>query len=259
MARASLTMIAILILAGCGGDSSTPLPEGFEVLSQARGDLDGDGRPESVRLVGRGAVGESLFREDLCLAVDGSAVLWPLPSSSSSGYGATLALVDVTGDGRQEVLVTADTGGSGGIVAGAVVRVDRETDTWSYRTLLDSEAGPRPVFDGALADDCVARLEIRSPGVSPHREQLDLNHRRDRYIEDGVYDAAGVLREPVAIWGDAIMGLEPVAADEGGPGVRLIQQARGVANADRLAEITTVLVWDGETWVTARISVRQLD
>ncbi len=54
------------------------------------------------------------------------------------------------------------------------------------------------------------------------------------------------------------MSLAPVTLDDGRPALRLIQQLRGVSNADRLAEVTTLLVWERATWVAESVVVRAL-
>ena len=52
---------------------------------------------------------------------------------------------------------------------------------------------------------------------------------------------------------DGLMALAPAT---GGPGLRLIQQPRGVANVDRLAEVHTLLVWRDGGWLAADLEVR---
>lgn len=250
-----LILLSLLVLSSCGEDAEPALPEGMSVLAEIRGDLDGDGRQEIVRLAGRGDE-DSLFRKDLCLVVGPTSHLWPLPSAASSGYQPTLLLIDVTGDGHDEVVMTAATGGSGGMVAAMVATVSCGNDRWEFTGIFDSESRAIPRFGGSLADGFVAFLEVTAPGLDRLDQQLDLAGRRDFYLQSGAYDEAGKLQKPVAIWGDGLMALEPVAPTADGPGLRLIQQPRGVANVDRLAEVHTLLVWRDGGWLAVDLVVR---
>jgi hypothetical protein len=252
-----LAVVGLLVAAGCGGDTEVPLPEGSAVLATVEADLDDDGRPERVRLVGQ-APGEGGFRTDLGLVVDGTASRsWPLPSAASSGYDPELAVADVTGDGRPELVMTAATGGSGGLIAAAVITTSlRDDGSWQHASILDAESRAIPRFSGTLGQGFTAALTVVAPGLGSLTETLDLAYRRDRYVETGVYDADGTLIRPVEIWGDGLMGLETVTASMGGPGVRLVQQARGASNADRLAEIRTLLVWRDGGWIAQDLAIR---
>jgi len=255
-----VALVAVAIgLGACGGEDLAPLPEGFQVLAARRGDLDGDGREETVRLIGHAPAPDSAFRDDLCLLIGDSAGLWPLPSAAAAGYDPVLALADATGDGRDEIVITAATGGSGGLVAAAVVAAARGAGGWDCRTVFEAANGARPRLGGALADGFRATLEVTAPGLAPRTEPLDLRGRRAAYLAAGVYDSTGVLLRPIAIWGDAVTGLSVVTPAESGPGLRLVQQVRGATNADRLAEVTTVLVWRDGGWQAAALTVRPLD
>ena len=249
-------LILTLALTAACGDHPAPLPGGYVVLTSLSADLDGQGDVVRVSLVGRGVAGGP-FREDLALQVDGAGV-WPLPGAVAAGYGPRLDLGDVTGDGRADLLVVADTGGSGGIVAACVVEVGPGGPHGrTLRSVWDSETGPRPRLGGALQDGPRARLVLDLPGAAPRETILDLAHRLPRYLTMGVCDSTGALRRPVEIWGDAVMGVDVAAAADGGPGLRLVQQPRGVANVDRLATVASMLVLDGG-WRAASVTVDPL-
>jgi hypothetical protein len=255
----SSILVTILVApAGCSRDNAIELPDGLQVLAESRGDLDGDGREETVRLVGRRAE-DSPFCEDLALAVEPAWRLWPLPTAAATGYAPELRLTDLTGDDTEEILLTADTGGSGGLVNAAVVIASREGEVWSLRRIYDAQSGPVPTLEGALTDGFAARLEITAPGFDRREETLDLSSRRSFYLETGIYDEDGKLLREVPIWGDALMAVAPLSAAAGGPGLQITQQPRGAANADRLAEVRTLLVWRDDRWEAIAVYVLPLD
>lgn len=249
--------LLLLSLTACSKAPQDSIPDGFTVLATAQGDLDGDHRPETVRLVGRSAMPDSPFQEDLSLAV--GTTLWPMPTAAASGYEPSLMVVDITGDGRDEVLVVASTGGSGGLVAAAVMRASPANRHWRFHTIFDSESSLVPKLSGSFEEGFTANLIVDSPGGRCEIATLDLASRRDHYLETKVYDATGSLLKAVEIWGEGLMGLEPMI-NEGEPqGLRLTQQARGVSNADRLAVITTVISRQGDTWSTTSLKITPVD
>ncbi len=125
------SVLALVLVAGCGGGDAPRVPDGLTVLAEASADLGGRGDLNTVYLAGRVASDSGAFLEDLTLIIGGADENWPLPAGSAAGYTPELQLVDVTGDGRPEAVVVAATGGSGGLVAAAVVMVVAHGNTCS--------------------------------------------------------------------------------------------------------------------------------
>lgn len=90
-----------------------------EVIDQVVGDVDGDGKDEEVLLMGSKIVANSNFRGNSYVIVkdikDGKIKAYIRPKTCG-GYNSFLTLADVTGDGVANVLITAPTGGSGGML-----------------------------------------------------------------------------------------------------------------------------------------------
>jgi len=257
MFRLLTASLLLLFLTACSKAPQHSVPEGFTVLATVQGDLDGDNHPEAIRLVGRPAMPDSPFQEDLSLLV--GTTLWPMPTAAASGYEPMLKVLDITGDGRDEVLVVASTGGSGGMVNAAVMQASPAHRQWRFHTIFDSQSNLVPRFSGSFEDGFTAHLIVESPGGHREIATIDLAGRLDQYLEIKVYDAAGSLLKPVDIWGAGLMGLEPVINDSGPRGLRLTQQARGASNADRLAVITTVITYQGDTWSTTSLEITPVD
>ncbi|MEZ4386148.1 MAG: hypothetical protein R3D98_00955 [Candidatus Krumholzibacteriia bacterium] len=256
--RVGCALLAVA-LAGCTGEKAAPLPEGMVTLATAAAELNAAKGPDAVRLIGRVPDAASAFRDDLGLAVGGSPRLWPLPSAASSGYEPQLVLADVTGDGVPEAIVTAASGGSGGLVNAAVVMIAAHGEQWRFRNLFDSETGPLPDLAGGFVAGAKAELQIRAPGHAPRHETLDLAGRYAELGAEAPFAADGTLRRPVQLWGGAVMAVAPVVLAGGRPALQLVQQVRGVSNADRLATVTTDLVWEHGDWTTATVTVEALE
>jgi hypothetical protein len=245
-------------LGGCGSSDELPIPDGLVLLTTASADLDRDGAADTVRLLGRADDPDSPFRDHLTLMMATAPRLWLLPSEASAAYEPRLALVDVTGDGRPEAIVTGSSGGSGGMVIAAVVMIVPHGDRWRFRNVYDTATGPWPELGGELVAGQSAELVVRAPGLEPQRQTLDLAGRYAGLGDQGPYDETGELREPVALWGEGLMAVEPVRLANGRPALRVVQQVRGVSNADRLATVATTLVWEKAAWTAHEVQIEPL-
>ena len=94
-----------------------------QLISEAIGDIDGDGSEEVVDLMGNPVVEKSSFMGDMYLIVrevgakDPGKVKYYYRPKDLGGYNAYLTLADVTGDGYPDVIIAAPSGGSGGMVS----------------------------------------------------------------------------------------------------------------------------------------------
>lgn len=223
------------------------------VLSRADADITGDKMVDRVLLVGMREDEHALFFDKLTMilkmpkALQGSA--FPLAGSLQGGYGPhVIAQNDFDGDAVPDVLVSADSGGSGGIVNYGIFSVREGT----CRQLFDSERDALPKFSGQLIDGYKALLKIEDTNEVTN---LDLSDRKADYDQLGIY-GDGKLLKPTELWGDTFVQVTPVDDDKDGVfELQGIQAISGAYHADRVAMITSVLKWRDGKWTLVKSQV----
>lgn len=214
-----------------------------QLISEAIGDIDGDGVDEVVDLMGNPVVDGSSFMGDMYLvarevnAANPSKVKYYYRPRDLGGYNAYLTLADVTGNGWPNIIIAAPSGGSGGMV--------------SYR-ILDVQDGRMEEIFGPEENKGVDMVGTYLPEYQvklsfPNLTQdiiLDVSNEKEAYRNLNVYNADGSLKDS---------GLRPTiqnlsqlsALDVNGDGmdeVVTLQKVVGVTNSDPLGVVRTV--WD---------------
>lgn len=214
-----------------------------QLISEAIGDIDGDGVDEVVDLMGNPVVDGSSFMGDMYLvakevnAANPSKVKYYYRPRDLGGYNAYLTLADVTGNGWPNIIIAAPSGGSGGMV--------------SYR-ILDVQDGRMEEIFGPEENKGVSMVGTYLPDYQvklsfPNLTQdiiLDVSNEKEAYRNLNVYNADGSLKDS---------GLRPTiqnlsqlsALDVNGDGmdeVVTLQKVVGVTNSDPLGVVRTV--WD---------------
>ena len=213
-------------------------------MEALRGDVTGDGLADTILLVGDRFDDSSQYMKRLWIIVRDQTTrkqtLAGLPQNSGGGYGARVGLYDLTGDGAAEVMVSAGTGGSSGIINYHVFTFAGG----AQKTLLT----PKDValtIAGSFAPGYRAQLFV----IAPERvkvQSIDLKGRKQFYIERGVYLEGGAQLKPVDLWGGntALMVVEDVDGD-GIYEIRVTAAVKGLSNVDTLATVTAQWKWDG--------------
>lgn len=214
-----------------------------QLISEAIGDIDGDGVDEVVDLMGNPVVDGSSFMGDMYLvarevnAANPSKVKYYYRPRDLGGYNAYLILADVTGNGWPNIIIAAPSGGSGGMV--------------SYR-ILDVQDGKMEEIFGPEENKGVSMVGTYLPDYQvklsfPNLTQdiiLDVSNEKEAYRNLNVYNGDGSLKDS---------GLRPTiqnlsqlsALDVNGDGmdeVVTLQKVVGVTNSDPLGVVRTV--WD---------------
>lgn len=111
-------------LAATNTSSSSLAPKGMQLLSQKTADVTGDNKADTVYLYGKKADKNSPYVSDLTIKVtDGSTKKTMTIDVKDGGYEPKLSLQDFTYDKAKEIMVTADTGGSGGYQANHIYTI----------------------------------------------------------------------------------------------------------------------------------------
>lgn len=212
-----------------------------QLIARACGDLNGDGRAETALLLGKSAPDSPLWH-DVRLVVrpgaGGGETRLALPWDA--GYGPRLSLWRLTSREREDILVSLDSGGSGGTGLYAVYR----WDGGGYALAFDSQAyEAETAYRVRYVDQYAVRAENLHSGMA---YLIDLAARDAAYLDE-IYDENGFLRAPHEGSVDPISLLYPADADGDGL-LELVawQRVSGLYHADALGDFISVLAWDGE-------------
>ena len=223
-----------------------------EVVSQVIADVDGDGAMEKVMLMGSPIVEKSSYMGNLYIvSMDPhtNKIKGFVRPKDLGGYNAYLSLADVTGSGSPEVLVTAPSGGTAGIV--------------DYRIIDFSGKEPREIFTkdnnrgvsmvGSFLPDFKARLYF--PGISKE-VIVDLADEKEQYEHLSVYNKDGSLKasgvEPFVQDISSLVTLD--INDDGIDDVITTQKVFGGTNVNGLGYVRTVWEYRAGTWQQRKVA-----
>lgn len=211
------------------------------VLAFAQGDVNGDHIPDNVYIVGQ-KTSDSPYNTNITLSIqDGiTGVFYSVPLKTNQGYQPRLFLADFTGDQVDDILISMDSGGSGGYGYYYVYSFlqNKAVKLFDYEQFNDYYD-----FDVTYQDHY--KVEVVN-----HTLQLsfiiDLSNRGEEYLSE-IYNEDGTLKAPLE---GAVSGLNQLyPIDFNGDGVYdlyALQRIIGQYNADGLGLVQTPLYWDGD-------------
>jgi len=220
------------------------------VVAFAEGDVSGDGVIDRVYLTGV-RTQDSPFIQDITLVVqDGaSGALSRVPLRDNAGYNPTLFLGDFTADRVNDILISIDSGGSGGIMYHYIY------------TFLNNI--PRLIFDynaynAAYTYEVTYLDNYRVEAISKANNTkytIDLTYKGAEYLNE-IYDADGKLKQPISGFVNPLSGLYPVDFDYNRVYELLAyQKIAGRYNADALGYVLNTLVWRDNRFVLGNQNV----
>jgi len=236
----------------CVMEKLNELGENAAILDRRQGDVNGDGMAETVLLIGVQPDGpQGLFCRDISLLIQ--LPCWDycacVPLGSSTGYGPTLFLADFTGSGFEDIMVSIDSGGSGGyayyyIFSYANCRLEK---------LFDFE-----MFNAASQYRVEYADDYRVNVISERTQQLwplDISCRDAQYLSE-IYSPAGELLSPLC--GSVMpLGLLLPQYDRfsGCMSLQAMQSITGMYAADVLGYVYTTCRWEGRGFVAEDTAV----
>jgi len=209
-----------------------------KIIATAYGDLTGDGVRETVYLTGTRRTGSAAWQDIQLEILDGaSGRITRRSLAQDAGYEPRLFLGPLTDRGRSDVMVSVDSGGSGGIASYTIFAYM----DGAYRRVFDTEAyNAASDYTVTYQDQYVVRALSRDMAYL-----IDISDRDAAYLSE-IYDENGVLRQPREGWVDPVSLLVP--ADIDGDGVLELmawQRISGLYHADALGDFISTLAWDG--------------
>ena len=208
------------------------------------GDVNGDGIPDNVYLTGI-KTADSPFTQNITLVIqDGmSGGFTSMPLSDNAGYNPTLFLGDFTGDGVAEILISINSGGSGGIMYHYIYSFINNT----VRLLFDFN-----VYNDKYNYDITYKDNYKVEVISKANNQkyiIDISNRGADYLNE-IYYEDGKLKNPINGFVNPLSGLYPVDFDSNGVYELLAyQKIAGRYNADSLGYVLNTLKWKDNMFV----------
>lgn len=220
------------------------------VVDSKTGDVTGDGFIDTVYLTAD-KTEDSPFWQNITLVLqNGKTNLFErIPLNENAGYHPTLFLGDFTGNHVLDILITIDSGGSGGTIYAYVF------------SFLDGEM--KQVFDADVFNERYKytveyenHYQVNVTSMFPNKKYvLDLKYKGTEYLSE-IYNEDGTLKEPIEGWVDPISGLYPIDyARDKTYELTALQQIAGRYHADGLGYVENVLKWNGHEFGSERQSV----
>jgi hypothetical protein len=214
------------------------------IYSFVQGDVNGDHINDYVYLTGS-KLADSPFVQEMTLVIqDGrTGDFTNIIFRNNAGYNPKLYLMDFTGNGVADILISIASGGSGGIMY--------------YYIYSFLENKPQMLFDSDVYNDQYEyqvtymdnyKVEVISK-FNDERYIIDISNRDPEYLNE-IYDTYGRLIQPVEGFVNPLSGLYPV--DFGATYVYELlayQKIAGRYNADALGYILNTLSWKDNEFV----------
>lgn len=220
------------------------------IVAFAQGDVTGDGVSDNVYLTGV-RTSDSPFVQQITLVVqDGSSGrVTHTRLQDNAGYNPTLFLGDFTGNKVNQILVSINSGGSGGIMYHFV---------YSYLNNV-----PKIIFNYKAYNDLYQytvtymdnyKVEVVSK-QNKMKYIIDISSRDKEYLGE-IYQSNGKLKQPISGFVNPLSGLYPVDFD-GNKVYELLayQKIAGRYNADALGYVLNTLAWNGNQFALSNQNV----
>lgn len=220
------------------------------VVAFAQGDVTGDGVSDNVYLMGAKAA-DSPFIEQITLVVqDGSSRrLTYTPLEDNAGYNPRLFLGDFIGNKVKQILISIDSGGSGGTMYHYI---------YSYLNNVANRIFNYRLYNEAYSYEVTFKDGYKVEVVSKRNNLkyiIDISGKGKEYLSE-IYQASGKLKQPIEGFVNPLSGLYPVDFD-GNQVYELLayQKIAGRYNADTLGYVLNTLAWSGNQFALSNQNV----
>ncbi|AOT68192.1 hypothetical protein [Geosporobacter ferrireducens] len=219
--------------------------ENTYIIDYQSADVTGDNEADHILLIGDKLNSkDDIYAENLRIIVqDGKSKIYSEATCENlSGYEGTLFLGDFDGDKIKDVMLSAATGGSGGIIQHLIASFKDNTSI----VIFGEKDNYGATIDGKYIDGFLAEIEFIHLGKTI---RLDLSSSKDAYIDLGIYDKDGKLLSETIPYAIPFSKLSPI--DYNGDGTYEIcgyQRIIGSCNADTISEVESLWKYENEKW-----------
>ncbi|PKM86035.1 MAG: spore coat protein [Firmicutes bacterium HGW-Firmicutes-12] len=211
------------------------------VITTSQADVSGDGVLDIVSLTGEKHETSDIFIKDITLVVtDGkTGQIASTTFSNNAGYNPRLFIGDFTCDGVGEILISIDSGGSGGFGYYYI---------YSYRNNLLRQLFSAEDFNEAYKYKVIFRDGCKIAVYSEYFKKMyiiDVRSRKAFYQEQGVYDRNCRLLKPTEGFVPGLNNLYPLVSNRPNCyNLLVLQRVIGLFGADTVGYLETTLEWD---------------
>ncbi|MFB3168163.1 VCBS repeat-containing protein [Neobacillus sp. 179-C4.2 HS] len=221
------------------------------LLDMKQGDVTGDGIIDFVYLYGRKNIETEIFADQITLVIqDGrSNQISTINLQNNAGYNAKLFLGDFSKDDRLDILVSIESGGSGGYGIFYIYSFINNIP----RLLFDFEKyNNSNTFKVNYKD--LYKVNVESPSLDL-LFILDISYKGYDYLSQ-LYDDNGKLKQSVL--GEVLSAgaLYPIVTNQKGMSYDLLVISRiiGISNSDTLGYVENLLTWNGTQFISTRLA-----
>ena len=215
------------------------------ILDFKRGDVTGDKIIDNIYLVGkRLSRTESPFVDNITLIIqDGKTNNFTkIPLKENAGYNPTIFLGDFTGDKVSDILISIDSGGSGGYAFYYIYSFINNTP----KKIFDFEKFNQTYkYDVIYKDYYEVAVKVKNK-KEEKKYIINIKYKGKEYLSD-IYYANGKLKKSIKGWVNPLGGLYPIDFQRNGNyELYASQRIAGRYNADGLGYVQTSLKWNSK-------------
>lgn len=214
------------------------------ILDFKQGDVNGDRIIDNIYLIGHKPYEiSSPFTDNITLIIQNGKTNTStrIPLKENAGYNPTIFLGDFTGNKVSDILISIDSGGSGGYAFYYIYSYINNTP----EKIFDHEKFNQEYkYDVTYKDNY--EVEVKEKNTSK-KYIIDIKYKGEDYLSE-LYDVNGRLKRPIQGWVNPLGGLYPIDFQRDKTyELYAYQRIAGRYNADGLGYVQTSLKWtDGE-------------